>query len=196
MLQRHVALFGGSFNPPHVGHLLAAAYVRAVAGVDAVWFMPAHRHPFGKRLAPFDDRVALCQAVASLLSGVEVTRVEEDVPGEGRTITTVEHLRKRVPDTHFSLVVGADILSETHKWFEFERLATLVHFVVLGRGGYQPLPVPPAGPLATATFLWDVLLPEVSSTDVRERLRSGRSVEHLVPAPALKLIRERRLYGV
>jgi nicotinate-nucleotide adenylyltransferase len=191
---RRIALFGGSFNPPHVGHLLAAAYVRAVGGVDAVWLMPAHRHPFGKKLVPFDDRVALCEALASHFTEVEVTRVEEEVPGEGRTIHTVEHLRQRYPNTRFALIVGTDILSETHKWFEFDRLVTLVDLIVLGRSGHKVEVRPTTGPLAGATYLWDVPMPEVSSTEVRARLLANRPVDHLVPASVLKLIHERKLY--
>ena len=61
----HIALFGGSFNPPHVGHMMAAYYVIATRPVDKLWLMPAYRHPFGKRLAPFDDRVKMCELAAA-----------------------------------------------------------------------------------------------------------------------------------
>lgn len=190
----HIALFGGSFNPPHVGHLLAATYVRAVAGVDAVWLMPAHRHPFGKTLAPFEDRVAMCESLAAALHGVEVTRVEEEVPGEGRTITTVEHLLRRHPDHRFSLVVGTDILHESHKWFAFERLVALAPLIVLGRTGFvaPPLPLPEA--LANARLLFEVPMPQVSSTDVRARLAKGEDASLLVPASVLAEIARRGLY--
>lgn len=190
----HVALFGGSFNPPHVGHLLAATYVRAVADVDELWLMPAHRHAFGKQLAPFDDRVALCEALASCLTGVKVTRVEEQVEGEGRTLFTVEHLRRLHPQHRFSLVVGSDILAEAHKWFEFERLVQLAPLIVLGRTGHPPTPEQRAGAMQGSTFLFDVPMPRVSSTEVRERLRTGDSVEHLVPRAVLELVEERGLY--
>lgn len=190
----HVALFGGSFNPPHVGHLLAATYVRAVAGVDAVWLMPACRHPFGKQLAPFDARVALCERLASIVQGVEVTRVEEEVQGDGRTLHTVEHLLRRHPGHRWSLVVGADILHESHKWFAFDRLVALAPLIVLGRTGWVPPPVPRDGPLAGSRFLWDVAMPEVSSTEVRARLARGDDVSHLVARPVLDEIVARRLY--
>jgi nicotinate-nucleotide adenylyltransferase len=190
-----VALFGGSFNPPHVGHLLAATYVRAVAPVDEVWLMPAHRHPFGKQLAPFEDRVALCEALASAVDGLAVTRVEEDVPGDGRTIDTVEHLLRRAPLHSYSLVVGADILSESHKWKEFDRLVTLAPLIVLGRTGYRPPDViDPASPLAKATVLWQVPMPEVSSTEVRAKLARGDDVSRLVPKTVLDEIGKRNLY--
>jgi nicotinate-nucleotide adenylyltransferase len=191
---RQVALFGGSFNPPHVGHLLAAAYVRAVAPVDVVLLMPAFLHPFGKKLAPFEDRLALCAALASQLSGVEVTDVESRVADGGRTIRTVEYLRSEYPHDRYSLVVGADIVSEWHRWFEFERLATLARPIVIGRMGYTPT-APTTGPLAGALFLWDVPMPAVSSTDVRNRLAKGSPVEHLVPRAVLHEVRARGLYG-
>jgi nicotinate-nucleotide adenylyltransferase len=190
-----VALFGGSFNPPHVGHLLAATYVRAVAPVDAVWLMPAHRHPFGKQLAPFEDRVALCRAMAGLVAGLEVTEVEAEVPGDGRTIRTVEHLQNRHPGHAFSLIVGSDILHESHKWFEFERLVSLAPLIVLARTGHAPPPRPTQGPLASSTFLWDVAMPEVSSTEVRARLARGDDASHLVAGPVLTEIARRGLYA-
>lgn len=185
-----VALFGGSFNPPHMGHLLAAAYVRAVAEVDALWLMPAHRHPFNKALAPWDDRLALCRALASHLTGVEVTEVERDVPGDGRTIDTIDHLRRLHPEHEWRLVVGTDILTESHKWKEFDRLVTLAPLLVLARGGYETHPALPAG----SAWLGEVPMPRVSSTEVRERLRTGRDASALVAARVLDEVRARGLY--
>lgn len=190
-----VALFGGSFNPPHVGHLLAAAYVRAVAPVDAVWLMPAHKHPFGKQLTPFDDRVALCEKMAALVQGVSVTRVESEVAGEGRTLHTVEHLRAQFPEHSFRLVVGADILHEAHKWHAFDRLVTLAPLIVLGRGGFTPPASVPVHLGAESLFLWDVPMPEVSSTSVRARLAAREDVSALVAADVLAEIHRRGLYG-
>jgi len=185
----HVALFGGSFNPPHVGHLLGAALVRAVAGADRVWLMPAWKHRFGKELAPFDDRLALCEALAPLVSGLEATAVERDLPGDGRTLPVVEHLVARHPQHRFSLVVGTDILSEAPRWYRFDRLVQLAPLVVLRRSGAPAVPAP-----AGATTLGDVPIPAVSSTDVRARLARGGDVSHLVPAPVLAEIRARGLY--
>lgn len=186
-----IALFGGSFNPPHVGHLLGALYVRAVADVDAVWLMPAFRHPFGKVLASFDDRVALCESLAALVDGVEVTRIEEDVESDGRTIHTVEHLKRCFPQHSFRLVIGTDILHEAHRWYEFDRLVQLAPLLVLGRSGHHA----PADRFTNATFVDAVPMPEVSSTEVRRRLASGEDVSGLVPRPVIELIEQRGLYG-
>lgn len=186
-----IALFGGSFNPPHVGHLLGALYVRAVADVDAVWLMPAFRHPFGKVLASFDDRVALCESLAALVDGVEVTRIEEDVESDGRTIHTVEHLKRCFPQHSFRLVIGTDILHEAHRWYEFDRLVQLAPLLVLGRSGHHA----PADRFTNATFVDAVPMPEVSSTEVRRRLASGEDVSGLVPRPVIEIIEQRGLYG-
>jgi nicotinate-nucleotide adenylyltransferase len=190
---RRVALFGGSFNPPHVGHLLSVVYVQAVADVDAVWLMPAVHHPFGKQLTPFGDRVALCRALTTTIEGASVIEVEAEEGLDGRTIHTLQRLLQQYPDHEFSLMVGADIVSEWHKWFEFERLAMLARPIVLGRSGYAT-ERPSSGPLQNALFLWEVLMPEVSSTDIRRRLAAGLPVNHLVPRAVLREIETRKLY--
>lgn len=187
----HIALFGGSFNPPHVAHLLGAAYLRAVAGVDAVWLVPAFRHRFGKPLAPFEDRVRLCEAMCRELPRVEVSRLEEELQSDGRTLVLVEHLLRTRPGDRFSLVIGADILPETPRWYEFDRLSSLVDLLVLGRSGHDPVRLP----LARARYLYEVPMPRVSSTEIRERLARGDDVSELVPQAVLEEIRRRGLYG-
>lgn len=186
-----VALFGGSFNPPHVGHLLAVAYLRAVAPVDAVWMMPAHRHAFGKPLAPWADRLEMCRAVASMFTGVEVTDIEAQVPGEGRTIDTLDELRRRHPDHDFRLVLGTDLLAQLSSWKSPERLLALAPPLVVGRTGYPRPAVLPDG----AEWLGDVFLPEVSSTAVREALADGGDPGALLPSAVRRIIERRGLYG-
>src|SRR5215471_17281186 len=94
-----VALLGGSFNPPHVGHLIAAQYVKATQPIDQVWLMPSFRHPFGKPLAPFEDRVRMCEVMSAHASGwLQVSQVERDIGGEGRTVNTLKHLIAAYPN--------------------------------------------------------------------------------------------------
>ena len=178
-----IALLGGSFNPPHVGHLMNAYYVLATREVDRVWLMPVHVHPFAKQLVPFEDRVRMCELAAQRFGGqVEVTRVEQEVPGKGRTVDTLEHLIARYPEHQFQLVIGTDILPERSKWKNFDRIQKLVEVVVVARAGF---PSPEArGPT----------LPEVSSSEIRERLARGEDVSELVPREVLGYIAERRLY--
>ncbi|HEX3345330.1 MAG TPA: nicotinate-nicotinamide nucleotide adenylyltransferase [Polyangiaceae bacterium] len=180
-----VAVFGGSFNPPHVAHVLACALVLSVEDVDRVLVVPAYRHPFAKPLAPYDDRVAMCELGMGRLAGVEVSRVEEELGGESRTLRTLEHLAATHGDWRLRLVIGADILAETPKWFGFDAITRLAPPLVLARAGVE---APGAGP---------PLLPEVSSTKVRAAIARGAWEEaaKLLPRGVLAHVRERGLYG-
>lgn len=178
-----VALLGGSFNPPHVGHLMAAHFVRATQPLDEVWLLPAHRHPFGKELVSFEHRVRMCALLCADASGwLKVSEAERDVPGEGRTVETLEHLRRLHPETAFSLVIGSDILRDLPKWKSFDRIQQLARVLVLHRAGY-PAPEAFGPPLA-----------EVSSTEIRALLEAGQSPTHLVPAAVLAYAEANGLY--
>ena len=178
-----IALLGGSFNPPHVGHLMNACYVLATRGVDRVWLMPVFKHPFGKPLAPFSDRLRMCElAAARFAQVIEVSRVEADAPGGGRTIDTLEYLQKKHPEHQFALVIGTDILPETPQWKDFDRIEKLVEVIVVPRAGFpsERAKGPP--------------LPPVSSTEVREMLARGEDVSALIPREVLAYLAQRGLY--
>jgi nicotinate-nucleotide adenylyltransferase len=184
-MAREIALLGGSFNPPHVGHLMAALYLRSTLNVDEVWLVPAFNHPFGKPLAPFDDRVAMCEAMAADVgSWLRVERAESLVGGEGRTIELLEWLLPKHPDTTFRWVIGSDILADLPKWKAWDRIQTLVKVTVLHRAGY---PAPDAlGPPMV----------EVSSSEIRKRFESGDVPTDLIPKRALDVARAKGLYGL
>ncbi|XXF75116.1 nicotinate (nicotinamide) nucleotide adenylyltransferase [Myxococcaceae bacterium GXIMD 01537] len=180
-----VALLGGSFNPPHVGHLLAAHYVRATQGVDEVWLMPSANHPFGKALTPFVHRISMCEAMCRDTSGWMKTSAIESEPGlSGRTVDTLERLRARYPDVAFSLIIGSDILKDLPHWKDFDRIERMARVIVLNRAGH-PAPNTVGPPLA-----------EVSSTQIRELLARGVPPTELVPGGVLAYAREVGLYGL
>ena len=179
-----IALLGGSFNPPHVAHVMAAWWALATQGVREVWLLPAWRHPFGKELAPFQDRVEMCRLAVAALRGAHVCTAEaelKDDPLCGKTARTLEHLVQQHPGYRFALVIGADILADTPSWYRWDRVTELARVVVIGREGY------PGGAAPR--------LPAVSSTEIRERLARGQDVSALVPGAVLARIRERGLYG-
>jgi nicotinate-nucleotide adenylyltransferase len=179
-----VAVFGGSFNPPHVAHVLACALVRSVEEIDQVLVVPAYQHPFAKSLAPFDDRAAMCELAMAWLPFVEVSRIEGELGGESRTLRTLESLAQAHPAWRLRLVIGADILGEAPRWYGFDAIAKLAPPIVLGRAGVDPLPAHP-------------LLPAVSSTQVRAAIARGAwsEVEKLVPREVLAYVRQRGLYA-
>jgi nicotinate-nucleotide adenylyltransferase len=174
-----IALFGGSFNPPHVGHQLACLYVLETSACDEVWMVPTFVHPFEKQLAPFPDRLEMCRRAAARTQGLRVSTVEAELGGESRTLHTVQHLQREHPHDAFSLVIGADLLAERHLWYRADELERLCPFIVLGRAGY-------AGP--------EPALPEVSSTAIRARIARGEDCSRLVGREVLAYIHERGLY--
>jgi nicotinate-nucleotide adenylyltransferase len=176
-----VALFGGSFDPPHVGHLLAAAYVLATEPIDELWFVPVFAHPFQKPLqAPFEHRLALCEALASMLPRARVSRIEQELGGEGRTVDLLEHLVAAHPEQRFALMLGTDLDRERLTWKRWDRVQELARIIRVGRGSVEAAPEP--------------RMPMVSSTNVRALLRAGEDVSRLVPRGVLALIRAAGTY--
>jgi nicotinate-nucleotide adenylyltransferase len=184
-----IALFGGSFNPPHEGHLMVVAWLLSTARADEVWAIPTANHPFGKSLAPFDARVRMTKAAFSHYGDrVRVLDLEGMREGPSFTIDTVEALRAQHPEHRYSLIVGTDVLAESPKWKSFDRLKTLVDLITVRRAGVagsEPDP-DPAHPTP--------LFPDVSSTAIRERLSHGESVDGLVPAAVRDTIDTLGLY--
>ncbi len=191
-----VALFGGSFNPPHVAHQLMALYVLETQPIDELWFVPVWDHMFGKQLAPFEDRAVMCQlASAALGPRVKVSRGEQELaklPGfaGSRTLDLIEHLVATRPALEPRLVIGTDILADTASWYRWDAVVAAAPLIVVGRPGH-PLP---AGSIATG-----VTMPEVSSTQVRAALHDRGSgdaalLPSLLPASVLEYIDSRNLY--
>lgn len=182
---RIVGVFGGSFNPPHLAHVLAVAVVLARYDVERLLVVPTFQHPFAKSLAPYEDRVRMCELAMGWLPRVVVSRVEEELGGESRTLRTIEHLRAQHPDWNLRFLMGADLVVESSKWYGFDRISALAPPIVLGRAGVDYEGAPPA------------VLPAISSTEVRAKIARGSwaDVEELVPREVLAHVRARRLYA-
>ena len=157
-------------------------WVLATHDVERVLVVPAYKHPFGKPLAPFDDRVAMCELAMKTLPHVEVSRVEQAT--DGLTLHMLEAIRHAHPDWDLRLVIGSDILTEADKWFRFEEVRKLAPLIVIGRKGFE-------------TPSLEALLPEVSSTRVRDLLAEKRweALAPVVPRLVLDYIRSRGLYA-
>jgi nicotinate-nucleotide adenylyltransferase len=190
-----VALFGGSFNPPHVAHQLVALYALETQPIDEVWFVPVFAHVFGKALAPFEDRVRMTElAIAPLGPRAKLSRVEEELAraagpafAGNRTLDLVDHLLATQRDIELRLLVGTDILGETHKWHRWDDVVAKAPLLVVGRPG-APLP---AGSAATG-----VTMPAISSTEIRAALAAGDgAAASLLPGTVLRYIAQRGLYA-
>ena len=187
-----VGLFGGSFNPPHTAHQLVALYCLETQPIDEIWFTPVYTHVFGKDLAPYADRVAMCElAIAALGPRARVSRAEEDLaqqPGfaGSRTLDLIHRLAAIHPTSSFRLIVGADILAESAKWHRWNDVVAAAPLIIVGRTGHT---VPAGSTLTGGT------MPEVSSTAIRATLARAGDASSLLPASVLRYIAERGLYS-
>ncbi|GAB4208704.1 MAG: nicotinate-nucleotide adenylyltransferase [Sandaracinaceae bacterium] len=181
-----VGVLGGSFDPPHCGHVLLATYALSVAPIDGVLIVPAFAHPFGKQMAPFEQRLAMARAAFGVLaaSRVAVCDVEAELAPPSYTWRTLERLAEHLPSAGFRLLVGSDIVRDTAKWSRFDRVRELAPLFVIGRSGHDA-PDAESAPLD---------LPEVSSTEVRRRIRAGEPIDGLVPDVVARLIAREGLY--
>jgi nicotinate-nucleotide adenylyltransferase len=177
-----VAIFGGSFNPPHLAHQMLCLSVLETAAVDELWMVPTYRHPFAKHLVPFEHRFRMCELAVEVFAGrVQVSRIEEELgQPSSRTLDTLQALRAQHPETELRLVVGADILAERDKWYRWDEIERLAPSIVVGRQGYE----------SDAA----IELPNVSSTAIRERLARGQSAIPMVPRSVMRYIEEHSLY--
>ncbi|HTA90371.1 MAG TPA: nicotinate-nicotinamide nucleotide adenylyltransferase [Polyangiaceae bacterium] len=187
-MRKAIAIYGGSFDPPHISHVLAAVYALKVGGFEQVLVVPVYEHAFHKKLSPFEHRVRLCELAFAGIAGVFVSMVERELATPSLTLRTVEHLVREQPECAFRLLVGSDVLADTSKWHAFERIAELAPPYIVARPGYEH-------PDAHAA-----LLPDVSSTRIRAALTRRGSAESegllagSVPRSVLAYIDEHGLY--
>jgi len=177
-----VALFGGSFNPPHTGHAQVVLHLLH-AGFDEVWVVPACVHPFGKELAPFSHRAEMLRlALSDFGPKVRVCTVESELPGPSRTIATVEELVRRHPDRSFTLALGEDQAPDLPRWHRIEELRALVPFFFVGRGTWTPSDAA-------------VRIPDYSSSEIRRRLAMGQDAGAFLHGRVRDYIAAEQLYG-
>ncbi len=212
-----IGLFGGTFDPIHLGHLRAAAEVRRKVGLDRILFIPSYLppHKSGGPAASAADRLRMVELACRRRRGFAASAVEVEAREKSYSILTLRRVRALRPESRLFFILGVDAFLEIGTWREHEKVVAECHFIVIGRPGFDLEratgvlggalrgsmgPLEAAGDLAGAAppGLRVVLLPiraiDVSSTVVRERVRRGLPVDGLVPRAVAAYIRERQLY--
>ena len=186
-----VGLLGGSFDPPHVGHLLAASDAFEALSLDRLVFVPAAVQPLKiDRIATrAEQRLAMTKLLAEGDARFDVDAIEIDRGGLSYTVDTLTALRQRWPSAELFWLVGADIVPSFAQWREPGRIVELATVVVLQRAGDTAGGTLPAGMRCLATRRVDV-----SSTEIRQRVREGKSVRGFVPDAVAEYIAAERLY--
>ncbi len=189
-----IGIFGGTFDPPHVGHLIVAEDAAAGLGLDRVYFVPTGAHPLKRTNveAPGELRLKMTEAATAECELFVVDDREIRRTGPSYTFDTIVELEAENPGAELFLLVGADILRELHRWHRVQELASYARFAVLSRAD--------AGPMSEHAVDLDPLRVEVthvaiSSSEIRERIRTGQPYRYLVPDPVYRIIVEHELYG-
>jgi nicotinate-nucleotide adenylyltransferase len=187
-----LGLFGGTFDPPHVGHLVTAVNVRHALDLDEVILMVANvpwQKQGERRLTPAEDRFAMVEAAVAEVPGLVPGRQEIDHGGNSYTADTLEALAVEFPDAELYTIVGDDAAAGLRTWARYDEVVASSRLVVVDRPG-EPVVLP-------EDVDWirvEVPRLQVSSTDLRARFTDGRPLDYLVTEPVLDVIRTRSLY--
>jgi nicotinate-nucleotide adenylyltransferase len=180
-----LGILGGSFDPPHLGHALLAHTALALCDLDRVLVIPVYQHALGKELTPYEHRLRMCELAFADLGRAEVSTLERELGGTSRTLRLVEALSERIPQASFRLVIGADILNEAHLWHAFDEIEKRAPLLAVGRGGVPHPKIDARAPV----------LPNISSSEVREAFARGEDVSQWLPRRVLSYMREHALYA-
>ena len=212
-----IGLFGGTFDPIHLGHLRAAAEVRRTAGLDRVLFIPSYLppHKASGAVASAEDRLRMVELACRRRAGFEASGIEVEAREKSYSILTLRKIRAQVPGARLFFILGVDAFLDIGTWHQYRRVLAECLFIVTGRPGFDldrardvlggslrgAIAAFPAGrraggrlPASTRAFLLPIRALDVSSTAIRAKVRRGLSVEGLVPPSVAAYIRDHELY--
>jgi nicotinate-nucleotide adenylyltransferase len=199
-----VGLFGGTFDPVHLAHLILAEQCREQGNLEQVWFVLAPRppHKTEQGITRFDQRAEMLQLALAGHPAFRVEEIENELDGPSYTVRTVAELRRRHPDVEFWLLVGSDTLRDLPTWREPEALLSQVGLLATARPGVEvvsaqelraALPRLPAE-VPVRLHVVESPLMEISSRELRERAATGRSIRYQVPRAVEMYIHEKKIY--
>ncbi len=189
-----IGIFGGSFDPIHIGHAIIAQHIISSGAVDRLWFMVSPVNPLkaGREQHVADtDRLRMVEMVSRPMEGVETSAFEFTMPRPSYTIDTLNALQAKFPDDEFYLITGGDNWQIFNKWRNSEEILAKYHLLIYPRLGYEVI-IPDN--LKDRVTLVEAPIIELSSTEVRERLANGQSVRYYVPDEVLGYIERHHLY--
>lgn len=203
-MSRRVGVFGGTFDPVHLGHLVLAEQCREQGRLDEVWFVPAGvpPHKQAQPISRFEQRVEMIELAIAGNAAFRVEPIESERPGPNYTADTLEELKRRHPGTEFFLLIGSDSLSDLPGWYQPRRIIENAGLLVMLRAQYPAcgaeelraaLALPPEVPLRIEWVQAPPLI-DIASRDLRHRVAESRSIRYLVPRAVEIYVAEKHLY--
>lgn len=196
-----IGILGGAFDPPHVAHLIIAEQIIDYMQLDEMWLVPVYSHPFEKKMASVEERLAMTQLLAT--DRIKASDFEYKYNTSSITIETMSLLKKHYPEDEFYWCMGSDLLPDFYKWDEWKKLINEYNIVVYPRAssiheledhvkkGFKLETIPSN---ITLIDFEDTVITNISSTIVRSRLKEGRSIRHIVPEKVIEYIKSHKLY--
>ncbi len=192
-----IAILGGSFDPPHNGHVKIAENVLKKLAFDVVWLMPCFAHAFGKQLSPPQNRLSMARLLET--STVKISDFEIQKAGISISVETLEELAKQYPTDRFSWIIGSDQIKDFPKWDYWQEIISLYGLIIVKRDEKENLEDKTKKALGMQTldgitFLACEDIPNISSTEIREKVKRGESIDALVPKNIEEYIKKHGLY--
>ena len=185
-------IFGGSFNPIHNGHISLARQLKEKAGLDEVWLMVSPQNPMKQQADLLSDEIRLLMARMALEheTGIMASDYEMHLPKPSYTWITLQALSRDYPDRQFVLMIGGDNWAIFDRWYHANDILEHYQVVVYPRRNEQPV----KKNLPATVMMVEAELLDISSTEIRQRIREGRSIQKLVPPPVATFIKQEGLY--
>ncbi|MYL46645.1 nicotinate-nucleotide adenylyltransferase [Virgibacillus halodenitrificans] len=186
---KHVGILGGTFDPPHLGHMIIAQEVQLSLNLDEVWFIPSHTPPHKNTTKTnAEDRVNMVKLAVQGNAYFKVNTIEIDRFGKSYTFDTIKELNKEYPRCTFYFIIGADMVEYLPKWNRIDQLIKLVQFVGVKRPGFSLISTYP---------VIEVEVPQIdiSSTFIRNRIKNNQPFSYFTPEGVTNYIKEKRLYA-
>lgn len=187
--KRRVGILGGTFSPPHIGHLIIADQVCHQLGLEKIYFMPSANPPHQdeKKAINVNHRLRMVELAIEDNVFFDIEKAEIERGGKSYTYDTITKLKEEHPDTEYYFIIGGDMVEYLPKWYRIEELAKLVEFVGVNRPGYPTI--------SPYSIIWvDVPSMDISSTSLRKNLKMNCPVNYLIPEKTLNYICQEGLY--
>lgn len=192
-MSKKVGLFGGSFDPPHIGHMIAAQESVWQCGLDEIWFVPTCQPPHQEEkqtAASAEQRTEMIERAVSEHSQFKLCLIEMERGGRSYTYDTIAELQRLYPENQFFFIIGADMVNDLPRWHKIDKLKECVIFIGLNRPGVDS--IPPVDVSLITAQMPDI---SVSSTMIRARLKKHQPVRYFLQEKVRHYIKENDVYG-
>jgi nicotinate-nucleotide adenylyltransferase len=187
---RKIGILGGTFDPPHHGHLLIANEALHGLRLDEIWFLPNQEPPHKKKsgLMTNEDRLHMLELVTRDVPFFKVEPIELERPGPSYTYDTIKQLKELHSDVQFYFIIGADMIEYLPKWYKIDELMEMITFIGVNRPNFEEKTTYPIIHLAIPEF-------SVSSSLIRQRILEGKTIRYLLPDSIIAYLKEKNVYG-